>query len=268
LTALYDKAINKQYVDMKNVLITGASSGIGKELAFVFAENGYGLILVARRSQKLEEIKQSIQNSYQVEIHIISLDLSMLSSANELFKEVLNLDLQVDVLINNAGFGLSYSFEEMDIEKESEMMILNMVTLTKLSRLFGKKMIAQKSGHIINISSAAAFQAVPGFSSYAASKAYVLSFSEAIEYELKPHGVNVTTICPGATQSEFAAVAKANEKIFAKAPSSIDLARFTFDAFKNNKGTTANGIMGNLMIFGLRFTPRKMATKIAAMMMK
>lgn len=129
-------------------------------------------------------------------------------------------------------------------------------------------MMNRKRGHIINISSAAAFQAVPGFSSYAASKAYVLHFSEAIEYELKPYGINVTTICPGATQSEFSSVAKANEKIFSKAPTSKDLAAFIYKAYLKKKGTAANGIMGNIMIFGLRFTPRKMATKIAAMMMK
>ncbi|RLD65305.1 MAG: hypothetical protein DRI84_07085 [Bacteroidetes bacterium] len=126
----------------------------------------------------------------------------------------------------------------------------------------------KKTGHIINIASTAAFQAVPSFSSYAATKAYVLSFSEAIEYELKPFGINVTTICPGATQSEFATVAKANDKVFAKAPSSYDLALFTFNAYKKNKGTAIHGLINSIMVFGLRFTPRKMATKIAAIIMK
>ena len=253
---------------MNNVLITGASSGIGKDLAYIFAQNGFNLILVARRNENLLQIQKEIQEAHGVIVVIIAMDLSKLESANLLLEQLSNKSLEVDVLVNNAGFGLSDSFEEMDAEREADMLVLNIVTLTKLSRLLGKQMISRKQGHIVNISSAAAFQAVPGFSSYAASKAYVLSFSEAIEHELKPYGVNVTTICPGATQSEFATVAKANEKIFAKAPSSQELAQFTFDAFKNNKGTTANGLMGNMMIFGLRFTPRKMATKIAAMMMK
>ena len=253
---------------MKNVLITGASSGIGKELAYLFAQNGYPLVLVARRKEKLLQIQSDIQNTYGTNVAIIALDLSKIESANTLTEKLNDKGLYIDILVNNAGFGINSSFEEMDIDQETEMLILNMITLTKLSRYLGKQMILNKQGHIINISSAAAFQAVPGFSSYAASKAYVLNFSEAIEHELKPYGVQVTTICPGATQTEFADVAKANERIFRKAPSAHELAQFTFNAFKNNKGTTANGLMGNLMIFGLRFTPRKMATKIAAIMMK
>ncbi|MCK5857385.1 MAG: SDR family oxidoreductase [Bacteroidales bacterium] len=253
---------------MKTVLITGASSGIGKELSYVFAANGFNLVLVARRTDKLDDIKNEIFEKHQLSVEVISMDLSMLESADLLFNEVKSRELHIDVLINNAGFGISAKFEKVDAGTEEQMMILNMISLTKLSRLFGAKMIDEGEGHIINISSAAAFQSVPGFSSYAASKAYVLSFSEAIEYELRPYGVNVTTICPGATKSEFAAVASANEKIFAKAPTSLDLAHFTFNAFKKNKGTVANGLLGNIMIFGLRFTPRKMATKIAAMMMK
>ena len=253
---------------MEYVLITGASSGIGEELAYVFARNNYKLILVARRVERLESIKQQILAKSDTEIHVISMDLSELQSAEMLFNQVENIGLKVDVLVNNAGFGLNASFNEMDMEREEQMLILNIITLTKLSRFFGRKMIERKTGHIINISSAAAFQPVPGFSSYAASKAYVLNFSEAIEYELKPLGVNVSTICPGATQSEFASVAKANGKIFSKAPSAAELAKFTYQAFRKKKGTVTNGLMGNLLIFGLRFTPRKMATKIAAMMMK
>jgi len=253
---------------MQTVLITGASSGIGKELSLVFAKNDFNIIVVARREEQLRQLVKEIRDDYQVNASYIAMDLSKLTSAYELYEKVSRDGLNIDVLVNNAGFGLYADFPNMDIKSEEDMMILNMHTLTKLSRLFGNIMIARKAGHIINISSAAAFQAVPGFSSYAASKAYVLSFSEAIEYELRPYGVNVTTICPGATQSEFAKVAAANDKVFRKAPSSKDLAEFTFRAFKKKQGTTANGLIGNIMIFGLRFTPRKMATKIAAMMMK
>jgi len=253
---------------MSYVLITGASSGIGKELTFEFARNNYKLILVARRQDKLECVKEQILTDCETEIHLIPMDLSSLQSAEQLFEKVTKLNIGVDILVNNAGFGINASFTETDLAQEEKMLTLNMITLTKLSRLFGKDMIKKSRGHIINISSAAAFQPIPGFSSYAASKAYVLSFSEAIEYELKPYGIHVTTICPGATQSEFADVAGANKKKFAKAPTSKDLARFTFKAFQNKKGTVANGFIGNAMIFALRFTPRKMATKVAAMMMK
>ena len=253
---------------MKTVLITGASSGIGRELAFIFAKNNYNIVLVARRAKNLDEIKELVNADYNVDVHSISMDLSQLQSANQLLEKLISKGLKIDVLINNAGFGINASFEEMDLESEEQMIVLNILTLTKLTRLLGKSMTEQKKGHIINIASTAAFQAVPSFSSYAATKAYVLSFSEAIEYELSPFGVNVTTICPGATQSEFAAVSKAKAKMFAKAPSSNELAQFIFNAYKNNKGTTTHGLMNSIMVFGLRFTPRKIATKIAAMIMK
>lgn len=253
---------------MKTVLITGASSGIGKELAFVFAKNGFKLILVARRKDKLDEIKEVVFAQYQTETYTISMDLSLLGSAQMLYEDVVKQGHAIDVLINNAGFGINKAFLESDPELEEQMLVLNIITLTKLSRLFGKDMVSNAKGHIINISSIAAFQAVPTFAAYAASKAYVLSFSEALEYEFKNHGIQVTTICPGATQSEFAAVSNANEKMFAHAPTSIDLAEFTYEAYKNKKGTVINGVKGNLMTFSLRFSPRKVATKVAALMMK
>ncbi|RLD67330.1 MAG: short-chain dehydrogenase, partial [Bacteroidetes bacterium] len=143
---------------MQTVLITGASSGIGKELAYVFAKNNFNLILVARRAEKLDEIKNDILTQYKVEVHVITMDLSQLESANKLFKEVMTQKLNVDVLINNAGFGISAAFDKMDIEYEEQMLILNIITLTKLSRLFGNYMIPKKTGHIINIASTAAFQ--------------------------------------------------------------------------------------------------------------
>jgi len=252
---------------MKTVLITGASSGIGKELAYVYAENNYNLILVARRKENLQAIKSDIEQKHEIKVEVFDIDLSKMDSAELLYKKVIEKDIKVDVLINNAGFGINGKFKETDMEWEESMLILNMVTLTKLSKLFVKDMVNAGNGNIINIASTAAFQAVPNFSSYAATKAYVLHFSEAIAYELKDDNVKVTVICPGATKSEFADVADVDQKHFSKAPSSRELAEFTFNAMKKGKVTAIHGMKNNLLVFSTRTSPRKMTTAIAAKVM-
>ena len=254
---------------MKTTLITGASSGIGKETAYVFAENSYNLILVARRKENLEIIKKDIESKHKVSVTIISMDLSKSESAENLYKEVSNKNLQVDVLINNAGFGISGDFKNTDMAWEESMLNLNIITLTKLTKLFVKDMIQNGGGNIINIASTAAFQGVPGFSTYAASKAYVLHFSEAIANELKKDKIQVTAICPGATKSEFADTAKAaNKKVFNKAPSSRDLGEFIFKSMKKNKTTAIHGFKNSFLTFMARFSPRKINTTIAAKIME
>ena len=253
---------------MKTVLITGASSGIGKELAYVYAENNYNLVLAARRIDKLTKIKKDIETRHPVSAEVIEIDLSKLNSAEKLYEKVKNKKITVDVLINNAGFGMNGSFEEIDINREESMLVLNMVTLTKLTRLFAKDMKEAGGGHSVNISSMAAFQAVPRFAAYSATKAYVLSFSEAIAYELKDDNVKVTAICPGATQSEFAEVAGFSGGAFSNMPTSRDLAEFTFKAMKTGKTTAIHGFKNRILVFSLRLTPRNLVTKIAAKMME
>ena len=253
---------------MKTVLITGASSGIGKEMAYVYAENNYNLILVARRKENLEAIKSDIEHKHKLNVQSFDIDLSQIDSAELLYKKVSEKGIKVDVLINNAGFGINGKFKEIDMEWEESMLILNMVTLTKLTKLFVQDMLKAGSGNIINIASTASFQAVPNFSTYAATKAYVLNFSEAIAYELKDDNIKVTVICPGATKSEFADVADVNQKLFSKAPTSRELAEFTFKAMKKGKVTAIHGFMNNLLVFSSRTTPRKMVTAVAAKAME
>ena len=253
---------------MKTVLITGASSGIGKEMAYVYAENNYNLILVARRKENLEAIKSDIESKHKITVEIFDIDLSKTDSAELLYKKVSDKSLKVDVLINNAGFGINGQFKDIDMEWEGSMLMLNMVTLTKLTKLFVKNMIKSGSGNIVNIASTASFQAVPNFATYAATKAYVLSFSEAIAYELKNDNINVTVICPGATKSEFADVAKADEKLFSKAPTSRELAEFTYKSMKKGKVTAIHGFKNNLMVQSIRTTPRKIVTAVAAKVME
>jgi len=255
---------------MKTVLITGASSGIGKETAFEYARNGYNLILVARRKDNLETIKKEIEATHKKKVDIISLDLSNLKSAEELFQEIKDKKLQVDVLINNAGFGIYGDLLTNDTEKLADMLVLNMITLSKLTQLFAQEMVKNGGGHIINIASTAAFQPVPGLAAYAATKAYVMNFSDAITFELKDKNVKVTTISPGATQSEFGATAGFGEDatFFNKMPTSKDLAQFIYQSMIKNKTNAIHGIKNSFLAFSNRFSPRKMTTKVASLMMK
>jgi len=254
---------------MKTVLITGASSGIGKETAFVYAENNYNLILVARRKENLEAIKKEVEEKHKVKVDIFDIDLSKTDSAEQLYNKVKEANLPVDILINNAGFGINGLFKDTDINKEENMLILNMVTLTKLTKLFVQDMVKAQSGHIINIASTAAFQGIPGMACYAASKAYVLHFSEAIAQELKKDNVNVTIINPGATKSEFAKTAGFdNENFFSKAPTSRDLGDFIYSTMKNGKISAVHGIKNKIMAFSTRLTPRNLLVKIAGKMME
>lgn len=253
----------------KTVLITGASSGIGKATAYEFASHGYNLILVARRISNLKKIKEDVEENYNIKVSIFNKDLSELKSAEELYQIIVDKNLSPDILINNAGFGLKGFFIDIDENKEEEMLLLNMITLTKLCRLFGKHFMNTGGGTIINISSTAAFQAVPNLSTYSATKAYVLSLSEALSYEFKKFNINVIAICPGATESEFAQVAGFEEsKFMQNIPTSADLAKFIYDNHLKNCPVKIHGWKNKLMVWSGRFAPRQMVIKIAAKMMK
>ena len=250
---------------MKTVLITGASSGIGEALAYVYAEHQYNLILVARRIDNLEAIKKEILEKYKIKVVNVQLDLSKADSSNQLYKFVKAQELTVDVLINNAGFGLQESFTESDIVREEDMINLNILTLTKLTKLFISDMIDLESGHIINIASTAAYQPLPYFAIYGATKSYVLSFSEAIAYELRKSAIKLTVICPGATQSEFANTAEVSDiSIFNRAPTSMQLAEYTFESMQKNRTVAVYGLMNRFLVFSQRFLPSRLIVAIAA----
>ena len=255
---------------MKTVLITGASSGIGKETTFEYARNSYNLVLVARRKENLEVIKKEIEATFKSEVTIIPMDLSKLSSSEELFQNIKDLNLHIDVLINNAGFGIYGDLLENNPKKLEDMLILNMITLTKLTQVFAEEMVNIGGGHIINLASTAAFQPVPSMAAYAATKAYVMNFSDAVAYELKDKNVKVTTISPGATQSEFGSSAgfKEDSTFFNKMPTSRDLAQFIYQSMIKNKTNAIHGFKNSILAFSNRFSPRKMTTKIASLMMK
>jgi len=247
----------------ETVLITGASSGIGKELAIVYAANLYNLILVARSKNKLDDLKQELEKTNKIEVTNISLDLSNQDSAEELYGIVKEKKLQVDILINNAGFGLNGEFTEIDINSQTEMINLNMLTLTKLSNLFAKEMTVQNFGKIVNIASTAAFQPITNFAVYAATKAYVLSFSEAIAVELKSKNISITAICPGATESNFMDSAGVKKISMLSIASSKQVAEFTYRAVNKEKIVAIHGFLNRLIVVAIRFTPRSIVRKLS-----
>lgn len=228
----------------KTVLITGASSGIGKAMAHDLCSRGANLILVARGTEKLNELAALIREKGR-EAHVFTSDLSAVGSAEKLHSEISKANLQVDLLINNAGYGRWGEFTDFDLADYTKMIQLNITTLTELCHLYVTDMSKRKIGGIINVGSTASFAPIPYGNVYSSSKAYVLMFSEALNYEYRQKGIHVMTLCPGATESEFMAVAtekdkdireKANEKSKSfSSQTSEEVAKECLDAFEKGK---------------------------------
>lgn len=198
---------------MAVALITGASAGIGREIAEVAAADGYDVVLVARRLDRLREAADELSRAYGIEARVEECDLSDRAQRGELFARLTGDEVEVDVLVNNAGFGSTGAFHELDRSWELDQIEVNMAALTDLTRLFLPDMLARDRGHVLNIASTAAFQPGPYMAVYYATKAYVRSFSEALWYELKETNVGVTVHCPGATRSEFSEVSGNEETV-------------------------------------------------------
>ena len=196
-------------LDDSNALITGASAGIGREFARQLAIRARSLVLVARREQRLSELRGELtQHHPDLVVHIRETDLADLAQLKELVAWLEREKINVDLLINNAGLGDTGAFATSDLKRNEQMMLVNMVALTSLTRHLVPQMIARKRGGILNVSSSAGFLPIPGFAVYAASKAYVTSFSEALRTELRGTGVSVCALCPGPVHTEFQEVAK------------------------------------------------------------
>ncbi|HEY8419408.1 MAG TPA: SDR family oxidoreductase [Clostridia bacterium] len=242
----------------KTALITGASSGIGYELAHIFAKDGYNLVLVARSQDKLINLKQEIEAFSNV--HIITKDLSKSEAAQEVFDEVKSAGLKIDVLVNNAGFGDFGQFAESNLSKISSMIELNIGALTKLTRLFLPEMIERKSGKILNVASLGSFQPGPLMAVYYASKAYVLSFSEAIARELKGSGVTVTALCPGPTRTNFQEAANLGMSglfVNLQVAEAKKVAEFGYKKMKKGKVIAVPGFFNKIAVIGVKLLPRK-----------
>jgi short-subunit dehydrogenase len=246
-------------------LITGASSGIGRELAKLVAKDCSMLVLVARSLNRLQELKQELETTYPVSVKVVTKDLSKAAAAHEIYVELEREHVSVDILINVAGFGGYGAFVETDWRKEEKMIGVNILATTEMTKLFAKGMVDRKSGKIMNVSSTAAFEPGPLMSVYYASKAYVLSFSEAIANELSGTGVTVTALCPGPTATGFARAAGiANSRLFKYAPvaSAEDVARYGYRAMMKGKTVAIHGMMNKVMAFSVRLAPEKLLAAI------
>lgn len=249
---------------IKTAIITGASSGIGLELAKILASDKINLILVARSENKLNELKKEL-DQYKISTSILALDLSKPDAAQKVFDYCVKQNLKVDILINNAGFGDYGMFINSDWKKQEEMIRLNIQTLTHLTHLFLPYMVKNKYGRILNVASIASFLPGPLMSVYYATKAYVLSFSEALSNELEGSGVTVTVLCPGPTESGFQNAADMKDSKLVKGrklPTSKEVADYAYKALMNGRVIAIHGLLNSLMVSAIRFTPRSVARKL------
>ena len=246
------------------VLITGASAGLGMAFAHSYAARGDDVILVARRAERLEELAKELTAKHGVRAEAIAADLSATNAADALMAEIGRRGLPVDILVNNAGFGARGDFAELDADMQLRMIDLNCRTLVALCHAVLPGMIARRSGGILNIASTAAFQPGPWMAVYYASKAFVLSFSEALHEEVKAKGVRVATLCPGATKTEFGEVADmTSSTLFKFAGEPDQVVRDGIRALDGNRAVKVSGLANAMLAGSIRFTPRFLARRIA-----
>jgi hypothetical protein len=247
----------------ETALITGASSGIGLDLARLMAPD-FDLILTARNQSSLEQHSKELEE-HGNRVHVIPADLALPASPQQIFDEIARRGLIVDVLINNAGFGGYGPFAETDPRTELEMIQVNIAALTHLTKLALPGMVSRRHGRIMNVASTAGFQPGPLMAVYYATKAYVISFSEAIANELKGSGITVTCLCPGATATEFAKRADMQRSRLFKMGKmkSADVARAGYAAMMRGKTLRIPGARNWVMAESVRFSPRKLVTAIA-----
>lgn len=244
----------------KVALVTGASSGLGVEFARQLSKRGHRLVLAARRKERLDELVNELGNS-----RAVAIDLSTPGAATRLMADIEANGEIVDLLVNNAGFGLIGSFAGLDPARLRQMIDLNVGTLADLCRSVAPRMIERRSGAIINVASTAAFQPGPKMAVYFATKAFVLSLSEALHEELKPHGIHVTCLCPGPTRTEFGDVAGfGGNGLFERvAMTSPEVVEAGLEGLDRNKAVVVPGLLNKLTANSGRFAPRSVVRKIA-----
>ncbi|BAV07255.1 hypothetical protein SAMN05421788_102122 [Filimonas lacunae] len=253
-----------QTIKGKTALVTGASSGIGKALAYQLAQQGANLVITARSVNKLEIIATSIREKCKVTVEVITADLSLPDAAKDLVNAIAGKGIGIDILVNNAGFGKWAPFLREEESTYMQMIQLNISALVQLSWLLLPGMLKRGSGGVINIASTGAFQPCSYIAVYCASKAFVLSFSEALYGEYKSKGITVTAVCPGNTQTEFATTANAQTEGMAFA-SAEAVAKESLQAFIKEKNYIVTGGVGNyIQSLSARFLPRKTMINIVA----
>ncbi len=249
-----------------NALITGASAGIGEAFARRLAADGTNLMLVARSETKLHALAGELSGKHRVRAEVIAADLSAPGAAQGVWQEAARRGLSVDLLINNAGFGTYGTFDSLPMARETEEIMLNITALVELTHLFLPAMLAQHSGAVINVASTAAFQPVPYMAVYGATKAFVLSFSEALWAEYKPHGLRVLAFCPGPVNTAFAETAGTH--LAGKGPAAESVVQVALQALSRGRSYVIPGGSNYRQSWGSRLLPRAAIAQISERMMR
>jgi short-subunit dehydrogenase len=251
----------------QTALVTGASAGLGKELATLFAKDGHDVVLVARSEAKLKTLADELASAHGVKAHVVAADLGKASAPAAVVEATTKLGVAIDFLVNNAGFGSNGAFLDLALAREVEMIDVNVTALTKLTHHYARPMKERGFGRIMNVASTAGFQPGPFMATYYATKAYVVSFTEALSYELADTGVTVTCYCPGATKTEFASTA-GNEKsrLFQRSgvAEAKDVALHAYRAMMDGEVLAVHGFLNSIGVTTVRFTPRSIVLGIAA----
>ena len=251
----------------KYALVTGASSGIGRDMSKILAGKGCNLIIVARRKEKLKELRKEILEEFdKIDVKVISQDLSLKESPETLYNQIKKSRIKIDILINNAGYGIHDYFIDIPWKKEETMLNLLIMNLTHITKLFVKDMLARNYGFILQVSSIGAFQPTPSYTTYAAAKSYVFNFAIALNYELRATQVRCCVLCPGVTVTGFQeAAGHTNKTLFSKltrAPSQ-KVAEIGIKGMFRGKDFVVPGIMNSINSKFMSFLPRRWATKLA-----
>jgi short-subunit dehydrogenase len=250
-------------------LVTGASSGIGLELARCFAADGDSVLLVARRKDRLEALAAELAQAHHVETRALAFDLAEPAAPENLLEAVAALGIPVHTLVNNAGFGLRGRFATLPAERQLAMVQLNVMALTALSRLFLPRMIESRSGGILNVASTAAFQAGPFMAVYYATKAYVLSLSEALHEEAKPYNVTVSVLCPGPTPTEFQSIADMEGiRLNLLMKPTAEVARAGLEGYRAGRAIIIPGAANRAGALASRLLPKAMTRRVAGSLQK
>lgn len=251
----------------KWALVTGASAGIGWEFAKLLAAAGANLVLTARRADRLQNLAADLSSQHKVQVEVFTSDLTRTSAPREIFAFTSQKNLEIDLLINNAGFGAFGYIHQIPEERLLEMVQVNCAAVAQLTRLYSAPMVERRRGDILIVASTASFQPVPFNSVYAATKAFDLIFAEGIAEELRPLGVNVCALCPGPTTTEFQEVAQQPNRMFKVAETAEKVARVGLEALAKGKSYVISGAMNRIMMESERLAPRRFVAKMAAKMM-
>ncbi len=251
---------------MSTTLITGASSGIGLELAKQFSRGGDDIVLVARSRDKLENLANEIRKEHGVTVTVIFSDLSKPDAVNELCQQLTERSIQVDTLVNNAGFGALGKFAELSADRQTDMLMVNIVALTRLTRMLLPGMLERGSGGVLNVGSIAAYQAGPFMSVYYASKAYVLSFTEGLREEVGDSGLHITCLEPGATETGFGEDSGMSTLgMFTSATMTAEaVAKAGYEGYRNNEDIVIPGWKNRMLVTSTSFLPRFATRKLIA----